>query len=211
MIRIRLRRRALGALIAVVLPPLPAHAHTPIEGLGTFYSHLLHPLSVLSHALLLISVGIMLGQQGRARARRALMVLAGAFMFGLAAESSTSINIVREPMLILAALTIGAAVSLDWRLPDLATSSLAAYSGLLVGLDSGPGLAGLRETALATAGVTMGVMYLTTTIAGALVALDKPWQRVGIRIVGSWIVAVSILVLALSIVGPVKHAVTGMG
>jgi Protein of unknown function (DUF3604) len=55
------------------LPPVGntvnlAEAHSPIQGIGTFYSYLLDPFVVPPHAILLTALALLLGQQGRARA-----------------------------------------------------------------------------------------------------------------------------------------------
>lgn len=195
-------------LLGLVTCPSLAEAHSPMEGLGTFYSHLLHPVTVLPHALVLTALSLMLGQQGRTRARTGVLAMAAAFSFGLLVAIFASPNIIREQVLVFAALAIGGAVCLDRKMPNTWVAAVAAAAGLAIGLDSGMvTTTGLRDTALAVTGVAVGVLYLTVVIAGLTVALEKQWQRVAIRIGGSWIFAVSVMVLALSFVGPTKRAV----
>lgn len=192
-------------LVSLTACPSLAQAHSPIEGLGTFYSHVLHPVTVLSHALLLTAVSLMLGQQGRSTARVAIVALGGTFVAGLAIATAGGINVVREQVMIITALLAGGLVCLDRRVPIAFPVSVAAGTGLAIGLDSGVNMTGLRDTALAVAGVAVGVLYLAVVVAGLTADVKKQWQRVAIRIGGSWIFAVSILVLALSISGPTKR------
>lgn len=199
------------ALLGVVACPSLATAHSPIEGLGTFYSHLLHPVTVLSHALLLTAVSLMLGQQGRSTARAAICALGVTFVAGVAIATAGGLNVVREQILIIAALMTGGVVCLDRRVPMAFPVSVAAGTGLAIGLDSAVGTTGVRDTALAVAGVAVGVLYFAVVLAGLTVEVEKHWQRVAIRIGGSWIFAVSVMVLALSLSGPAKRAVVAIG
>jgi hypothetical protein len=202
-----------GAIISVSLAVCPslAEAHSPIKGLGTFYGHLLHPLVVPAHALLLVAAALMLGQQGRSGARIGLVVLGLAFAGGLMAAKAGLVDGVREPILLLGAFVIGCAVSFGARMPTSLLASAAAGAGVAIGLDSATNTLFQREAILAFAGVTTGVLYLAILIIGSTVGLTAHWHRIGVRIAGSWIVAASVLVLALAIVVPAKRAPAAVG
>jgi hypothetical protein len=199
------------ALLGVVACPSLATAHSPIEGLGTFYSHLLHPVTVLSHALLLTAVSLMLGQQGRGTARAAVTALGVMFVVGLAMAMAGGLNVVREQVLIIAALIAGGIVCLDRPVPIAFAVLMAAGTGFAIGLDSAVNTTGHRNTALAVAGLASGVLYVAVVIAGSTVAVKTHWQRVAMRIGGSWIFAVSVMVFALSLARPTKRAVVTLG
>jgi hypothetical protein len=66
-----------------------------------------------------------------------------------------------------------------------------------MGLDSAPDPANTTGTLLAAGGLSLGIAIISMVIAGTSLTLDKAWMRIGLRIVGSWIVAASVLVLAL--------------
>lgn len=199
------------ALLGMAACPSRAIAHSPVDGLGTFYSHLLHPVTELSHVLLLTAVSLMLGQQGRNTARAAIGTLGVTFVAGLAIATVGGLNVVRDQVLIVAALIAGGIVCLDRPLPIAFPVSVAAGTGLVIGLDSAAGATGFRDTALAVVGVATGVLYFTVVLAGSIVAAKRHWQRVAIRIGGSWILAVSVMVFALSLTGPTKRAVVALG
>ena len=57
-------RRAAILLITILITPGTALAHGSIEGIGDFYSGILHPALVPAHLLVLLSLGLLLGQQG---------------------------------------------------------------------------------------------------------------------------------------------------
>lgn len=50
------------AIVLLAATACPAAAHSPIKGVGTFYSGLLHPALVPAHLLALIAVGLLIGQ-----------------------------------------------------------------------------------------------------------------------------------------------------
>lgn len=200
-------RHALWRLLALllVLWPVAAEAHSPITGLGTFYNSMLHPLLVPAHALLLLAIALMLGQQGRDTARPGLVVFGLCLVAGLMISGAGMDASVDEPMLLAGALLMGGFVSLARRLPRPAPLCAAAVGGLAIGLASTPEASALREAVLAYAGLVTGILYLATVICGLTVGLVGDWQRIGVRIVGSWIVAACVMVLALMLAGPRNH------
>lgn len=199
------------ACLALLAWPSHGFAHSPIEGLGRFYGHLLHPVTVLPHFLLLTAVALTLGQQGRGKARAGAIALGLAFAGGLAAATAGASGSVSESMLLLGALVVGSAVILDRHMPAAAAVTVAAAAGLAIGLDSATAATGIRDKALGIVGVTTGVMYLTIVIAGFTISFEKHWQRIAVRVAGSWIFAVSMLVLAQTIAGPAKRAAAAAG
>ncbi|MFT4097544.1 MAG: HupE/UreJ family protein [Rhodoblastus sp.] len=182
-----------------------ALAHSPIKGLGTFYSHFLDPMVAPAHALLLVATALMLGLQGRTAARAGLIALIAGFAIGLALTAAGVPMGVGQPAILAAAVGIGAAVSLDRDMPTLLTVMAAAVAGLLIGLDCEIDGASARERWLVLAGLMSGVVFFATVIAGMTVLQKQPVVRIGLRIAGSWIVAAAVMVLALSVAQQAKR------
>jgi hypothetical protein len=198
-----LMRGAIGASLSVL--PTAAYAHSPVTGLGTFYGYLLHPVSVPSHALLVIGTALMLGQQGREIANRGLPVFGCGLITALGLSRLVPAQGVAEHILLVMALVIASLVVLDRRIPALLAMVLAAAAGLAIGHDSIPVAGSDTGSLLALAGVTLGALYLTLVIAGLSSGLAKTWQRVGIRIAASWVAAACLLVLSLTFASSSKH------
>ena len=49
---------------------------------------------------------------------------------------------------------------------------------------------------MALAGTAIGGVLLPSIIAGLVTSLLRPWQRIGVRVIGSWIAAGSSMALA---------------
>lgn len=196
--RVRHRGRRPGAAgLAVGLATLaltgPAQAHGAAKGLGPFWDTSLHLVTGAEHLLGFVGLGLWLAQQRTDPAREgALLVLPGALVAGL----------------LLAAL-IGPVP----RSTLLAAACLAAI-GLLLVLEQGAAPAGRRLAVLALALVQGALLagpadllpqalagaltaFLLTLYSAALARLARAfWARVALRVAGSWITAVAILVLA---------------
>jgi hypothetical protein len=86
-------------------------------------------------------------------------------------------------------------------LPTLACALLAAITGVTLGLDSPPEAISIAVATAMLLGTGLGAsLALAAIVAGtsyiASVA-DWNWCRIGARILGSWIAASAVLVLAL--------------
>jgi hypothetical protein len=75
--------------------------------------------------------------------------------------------------------------------------ALAALVGIALGLDSPPEVIAISAATIMLIGTGIGAcLALALVVAGASY-LTAWWQRIGMRILGSWIAASAILVLAL--------------
>ncbi len=191
-------RLALG--FAGVLLPGVAAAHSPIKGLDNFYAGLLHPVFVPAHLLPILVLGILFGQRGPRSIQPAIIAFLVATLVGLALTALAPAYDVQLPLLIAAAAT-GVLVALDRDLPLALFALLAVGLGLLIGLDSAqPELSGrARLAALLGTGIAVYLLLLY-----AMVFADwfgkRNWQRIGLRVLGSWAAASALLVLSLSFV-----------
>ena len=77
---------------------------------------------------------------------------------------------------------------------------LAAATGRRSALDSPPEAISLRDANLTLIGTALGAHAAVGADRGDRRAAHRAWQRIGARILGSWIAASAILVLALLLV-----------
>jgi urease accessory protein len=190
--------RSLAILLTLTLYSGPAIAHAPIKGIGAFYNGLLHPLIVPAHLLLLISLGLLLGQHAPRLSRFGWVAFVLALWVALAGGYSMEAT-VALPALLLVALLAAAFVMLDrpFAAPFAAVIGIAA--GLGIGLDSMPDTASGRQAWLGLIGSGIGAVLILSYVGGVAAALDRPWQRIAIRVAGSWAAASSLIVLTLTV------------
>jgi urease accessory protein len=160
-----------------------------------FLGGLLHPVMVPAHAMTLLALGLLLAQQRR---RGVAMI---AFTVALVAGIGALVAAVGETpamtVLLIAAGVTGLLVALAWPLPLWMVVPLAAAIGAAIGLDSPPQEISFSAAIVALIGTAIAAIAIVTLIAFAGARLTRPWQRIGVRIVGSWTAASAVLVLAL--------------
>lgn len=188
-----------GAIAGLCLFALPAHAHSPIAGLNDFYAGALHPFVSPAHLVVLLALGLAIGQRAHGamgRAEAPLLALLLALPLGLATHRLAGDPDGQRALLLLAA-GLGLAVAGQLALPRSALVVLAAATALIVGWNSGPGALDGRPRALALAGTGAAVLLLVTYVAILTSLAARPWLRIAMRVAGSWLAAAALLVLAL--------------
>ena len=197
-------RRALlaagGLAAALIVSPLPARAHVAIAGADDFTAGLLHPFFVLSHLLVIAGLGLLLAQQSLAHVKAAVpaftaCLLAGFLCAGLALEPPVA----PRGALLGTALAAGLLVALGRPLPRALPAALAAIAGLAIGFDSVPEDLALWPTLLAMTGTGLSVSLLLINLVALGGYARRPWQVIGLRVLGSWIGACSLMVSALAL------------
>ncbi|WP_348752784.1 HupE/UreJ family protein [uncultured Aquincola sp.] len=190
--------RTLAATLA--LGAGAARAHSPIQGVGDFYGGMLHPLLVPAHLIALIAVGLWLAQQ-RPVSGRALSATLLAVPLGMVAAAIGGWQNLELPLLAVGA-AVALAVALARELPWAWRAGVGAWLGALLGADSLPD--GLRDRALwMSLGGTWLSVFLVLALVVALSDLAvRPWMKIGLRVLASWLAAAALLVLALAALGP---------
>lgn len=190
----RLRRAAFAAILAA--SGSPAQAHTVIEGVSGFPGGLLHPLLVPAHALLLLTLGLLAGQQTSAH-RRILLPLFSAALIAAIAFIAAAVALDTHNAILWLCAVGGVLVALARPLPPLLPAALLVAGAAALMLDSVPGLLSVRDTLMALSGTAVSALALFTLVVALSARANQPWQMTGRRILGSWAAAGAILVLAL--------------
>lgn len=190
---------AFVCLLALVVAE-PALAHAPIEGMSNFYSGLLHPLLVPSHALLWAAIGLLVGQQEQKQTKVTFLSLLPAIILGLIVSNFVFFGNIEIFILIWAAI-VGFIVASSLKIPTLLCSVIAIVGVFSIGFDSAQESLSGRAKIVSLIGSFVGIFALTVYAFGFsdFCNSKKNWLQILIRILGSWITASSVLVLALSI------------
>lgn len=183
---------------------MPAHAqaHMTVQGMSSFMTGALHPLMTPSHVIILLALGLAVGQHVPLRLGMPLKVFAGFAAIGLALTSTGRITGVHPGFLFGIAFAIGAVVAWGRRFPFLVPALLLGAGALAIGLDSGVEKGGAWTVFGTLSGTWVGLLvYLVNFAFYTSLAAEKKqqWLQIGIRVAGSWILAISVLMLAFAL------------
>jgi urease accessory protein len=187
---------ALALLLASVWPAR-ALAHSFGARFGDFYGGLLHPTTALDLAPPLVALGLLAGQNGKPAARQMLVVLPVAFVIGTSLGAVVPAPAYVATLNAASFLVLGLLLALDAALPPALLLGLGAALGLCAGLANGSGMAGGSDPLLFLLGSALAGLGAIVLPSAIVVSLQAPWQRIGVRVVGSWLAAVGAMILAL--------------
>jgi hydrogenase/urease accessory protein HupE len=194
-----MKRAALAALLLVTALG-PAAAHAPALGGTGIVGGLLHPISVPAHALILVGLGLVAGQQAGGLLALVVMFALG-LIAGLAAIAFAAGPSSAPFVLAAATMIAGAWTAAAKPLPPVVGWPLMSVAGAALGLDSPPDVVDLTTANLMLIGTGVGAVVVLAVIVATAASLQRDWQRLGVRIAGSWVAAAAMLVLALALAG----------
>ena len=156
-----------------------------LEGLWQFF--------LPTHLLAAGALGLLIGQGRRAimLAPLALGLAGGAFVIASAVRETPAAT----ALLAIAALA-GGFVVLAWT-SALLGAALAFAAGGAIALNSPPHALTIPAAIVMQAGAAVAASTTLALVAFITSRAARPWQQIGVRVVGSWITASAILVLAL--------------
>lgn len=182
-----------AAAAMVFLMPNVAVAHLVTTGMGPVYDGIGHLLLTPEDLVPAMAIALYAGLRGKAPGRRALFFfplawLAGGFA-GLMITGTPAF-----PLPVLSFLLLGGLIAADLNLPDNIVSTLVIAVGITHGfyngtaMEGGPGISGLL-------GITATLFVLVAIASAFVISLQAAWTRVAVRVTGSWIAAVGMLML----------------
>ncbi|MCG8443015.1 MAG: HupE/UreJ family protein [Caulobacterales bacterium] len=188
--------------LAAALAPSPASAHLVGVEFGDFYAGALHLASAPEHVAVLAALGLAAARQPRERARWMLLALPLGLGAGVAVAWGTGATLLLDPMVGASLAVAGLIGVAALRLPMWTLALLAALIGAVHGFANGD--AGreapidwpLYAGGVTTAGAVIGSLLIA--IATALVNW-RSWTPLAGRVVASWLAAVGIIFLGLSL------------
>ena len=184
-----------GALLVLRFLPPAAQAHLVTSGLGPFYDGALHLLLSPDELLGLLALALLAGLRGTKAARAAVIALPIAWLVGGGIGLALPVTLDLAWLSVVSFILLGVLVVVDARLPPVIIAGLAGVYGALHGLLSGSTLATMGAGIPSLFGIVLTALLLVLLASAALVPLKAFWTQVAIRVVGSWVVAVGMLML----------------
>ena len=170
-----------------------------------FTQGVLHPIMTPSHIILLLGLGLLAGQNSTSFKQSLLytLSLALAVAVGMSANHYISLNWSFELILLIVALIVGILVILKLTVLQAWSYFILALGGLLVGYDSSPvvipglGLNSIYNWLAGAATTIIGLIFVITLVTRVL---NRFWEGVLVRVIGSWITASALLTLTFMFV-----------
>ena len=153
-----------------------------------------------TNLLALAALGLLCGQN---TTRMPIATLA-AFALGLFAGSVLVALALRDPPVALSLLALAAVGGLSAALarpvPPILKHALALATGAALALNAPPQAISIPAAVATQVGTGLAALAALSLVAFIAMKAERTWQRIGIRIVGSWIASSTILVLVLWLV-----------
>ncbi|BCE03398.1 HupE/UreJ family protein [Marinicellulosiphila megalodicopiae] len=189
-------------LFATLCPSL-AFADGYIESMNSFFKGFLNPVLVPSLIILVIASAVYLGQQDQKDNFKILLSYLIATVIG-AILSATIIPGSYEILILFIASILGLLSALNLSLKRIGYLIIAIVTGALLGIESTPVdiLAKDKFSFLLASTLSLYLLFLSIITLSSL-ATKYEWQKISLRVIGSWIIAISLLVITLSFAKPI--------
>jgi urease accessory protein len=186
------------AITLIVVPS--AQAHLMNTGFGPFYDGLTHLFVTPEDLLPVIALALLAGLRGPRFGRTVLFVLPVAWLVGSAAGLLLAPAVTLPVAETIVTIALGALLAADCPLSLAFVASLAILLGLLHGILNGSELPKTNASGqISAAGVAAALFVAVSLLAGQAASVRVPWARVAVRVAGSWIVAIGLLMLGWAI------------
>jgi urease accessory protein len=177
-------------------------SNTPILHLvnprfGDFYTGMIHVLTSLDHILPVIAIGLLAGQRGPVPARKTLVA------FTLALFSGAWIGYLVGDIKLIEYTNIGSfilfglLVALNLRISGFWILIISVIFGLTHGFTNGTAITETMVPLTFIAGVGLAGFLVMSIIAGLVLSLNRNWEHIAVRVLGSWIAAIGIIYIPL--------------
>jgi len=189
----KILHKALIAVLGLLFCPSVAAAHLVTTGMGPVYDGIGHLLLTPEDMVPALALALYAGLRGRVPGRRALFFFPLAwFLGGFAGLFAGSMP--AFPLPAISFLLLGALIAADLRLPDHAFTALAVAIGIMHGYFNGIALK-TGPAGLGLFGIMAALFVLMAIVSAFVVSLKPPWTRIVVRVAGSWVAAMGLLMI----------------
>jgi urease accessory protein len=99
------------------------------------------------------------------------------------------------PVPAVSLLLIGTLVAVDLRVPPPTVTALAVGLGLVHGVYNGVAMQQAGASVQALLGLLVSLLVLVALVAAGVMSLHQQWTRMAVRVAGSWMAAMGLLML----------------
>jgi urease accessory protein len=178
-----------------------AQAHLVTTGLGPLYDGAAHFAATPEDLLPVAGLAVLAGLRGPAHGRWILFVLPLLWLAGAFAGQALPAS-VGEGLAAASFLMVGGLVATDAPLPVWGSAGIAALVGVALGYSDGSTLPTYGSGVLILLGIVATVFAVFALIVALVLPQRSRLARLAMRVSGSWIAAVGLLLLGWSLRSP---------
>lgn len=179
----------------VFLWPATAGAHLVSTGFGPLYDGITHFALSPDDLLGVLAIALLSGLLGAQYGRVTLFTLPLTWLIGGLIGIRFDQEISLPVLNTLSFLIVGMLVVADKKLPLAFIYGLAMVLGLLHGFLNGTAMAQAGSGFLSLLGIAAGIFVIVALVSAFVVSLQRVWVRIAVRVAGSWITAIGLLML----------------
>ena len=187
--------RLLPLAALALLAPSGAEAHLVQTGFGPFYDGISHLALTPDDLLCVVALALLAGLGGVRAGRLALFALPAAWLAGGLAGLARPLADASPVVTTLSFLVLGVLVVADRPLPPGGVAGIATAFGAVHGFLNGAAMTRAGGGFVGLAGIVAAVFTIVALLAALVVSRRRPWERIAVRVAGSWIAAVGLLML----------------
>ena len=179
------------AVFGLLLWPSYASAHLVTTGLGPVYDGIGHLVMTPEDLIPALAIALFAGLRGAAPGRRALFVLPLAWfaggLLGVIIEGLPTV-----PVAAISFIILGVLVAADLNLSQKSFTAIVVLLGFVHGLLNG---VALKDSSgiLGLIGIMATLFVIVAIVSAFIVSLKQPWTRIAVRVAGSWVAAIGML------------------
>jgi len=181
--------------LAALLVPGRAEAHLVNTGFGPFYDGISHLFVTAPDLLVVVALALLAGLRGGATTRGTLLAVIAAWALGGIAGLLLAPAVVWTAITTGSFLLLGALLAADRELPTAVVVGLGTVVGLIHGFLNGAESAASDIGFVGLLGSLAALAVLATLMSATAISLAQGWTRIAVRVAGSWIAAIGILML----------------
>ncbi len=188
----------LWASLAIMLWPSNAEAHLVTTGLGPIYDGIGHLALSPEVSVPVLALALFAGLRGAAAGRLTLFLLPFAWLVGALVGCRTE----TAPFTAISAISFlvpGALVAADLRLKRSTVATIVVVLGFGDGCLHGMATQPMHSGSLELVGAVAALFVAVAIVAAFVIWLKRPWMRIAVRVLGSWITATGLLLLGWSV------------
>lgn len=193
----RIRKIFLLFCFGIVFIPGNTFAHLASGRFGDFYAGSFHLLTAIEHLIPMIAMGLLVGQQSKKVSRIMTLLVPLSLIIGTVIGIKISGITFSIYINSFSFLLIGGLIAWNKKLPTNLVLLIIVVLGITHGYSNGTAFEPTLSSFNYVLGVATAGLVIVTIFAGIALSVTKDWQKIAVRVAGSWVAAIGLITLPM--------------